>query len=119
MLLLILENPIYSGILYVADRGYARIHEQLSGVGSSRKLSFRLAPFLESRAGVVWDTAQDRAGCTLRADARPDDHRAVPVRVHQRRDTRPTWQVHQAPEGFVLRPGLLASAIHGTPVDRG
>src|SRR5215217_2345780 len=96
---------------------------------SNRNPGFRLEVFSESLESVVLDTAQDRAGCTLRADARPDDHHAVPVRVHQRRDaacanfsllaTRPTWQVHQDPEGFVLCPGWLASAIHGAPADWG
>jgi hypothetical protein len=39
--LLILEEPICRGILYVADRGYAPIHERLFGVWNSRKLSCR------------------------------------------------------------------------------
>ena len=108
---------------------YGVLGNSVSGYEGSRKPSFRLAQFSESREGVVWDTAQDRAGCTLRADARPDDHRAVPVRVHQRCNatcanfsllaTRPTWQVHQDPEDFVLRPGWLASAIHGAAVNWG
>src|SRR5829696_6129047 len=39
--LLILRNPICRVILCAADRGYARMHEQISGVRDSRKLGFR------------------------------------------------------------------------------
>src|SRR5215216_255160 len=44
-----LKTLYVGGIRCVADRGYARIHEQLSSVGSSRKLGFRLEAFSETR----------------------------------------------------------------------